>query len=722
MRLFIIANRLPIKIFRDDNGKIQFQESEGGLVTGLNSLTTKLEKHWIGWPGMNVDNKKERLSVKERLGEKNYHPIFLSSKQIKDYYEGYSNSTLWPLFHYFYTYIEFENRYWEAYKKVNSLFAENTLDIIRPGDIIWVQDYQLMLLPKLLRDKMPDINIGYFHHVPFPSYEFFRVLPERAELLNGILGADLIGFHTPDYMRHFISAVERVLHRKFTLDKTNVGRRNVQVNAFPMGINYKKYHNAPNTPAVKKYSKSLCENYGNSQLILSVDRLDYSKGILHRIKGFAKFLKDYPEYHNKVSLVMVTVPSRDKVARYAQLKRKIEEEISSLNGKYSTISWTPIYYFYHSLEFEELSAMYNRANIALITPLRDGMNLVAKEYLATKHNVPGVLILSEMAGAAIELTKAIIINPNDINQIEQSIVEALRMPNEEKMTRLRYMQKIIEKHDVKRWAQTFVGELNSMNKQNQKNNNKILTPALIKKIKKEYKNANHRLLLFDYDGTLSSFYPLSMDAFPRPDILNLLKKFKDDKKNYLLLNSGRDRRNLEDWFGSLSIDMEAEHGAAYKRNNVWTDRVVRMTWDKEILRILHSFVDKTPGAYLEEKETALVWHYRNVDSWLGILREHQLVNAMMTPCSHLGLQVMRGNKIVEIKSALFSKSTGTKELLKNKEYDFILCLGDDITDEDMFKILPKAACSVKIGKNSDSAKYNLPLQEDVLPFLEDLIS
>ncbi|MBK5202350.1 MAG: bifunctional alpha,alpha-trehalose-phosphate synthase (UDP-forming)/trehalose-phosphatase [Prolixibacteraceae bacterium] len=722
MRLFIIANRLPIKIFRDDNGKIQFQDSEGGLVTGLNSLNTKLEKHWIGWPGMNVDNKKERLSVKERLGEKNYHPIFLSAKQIKDYYEGYSNSTLWPLFHYFYSYIEFENRYWEAYKKVNSIFAENTLDIIRPGDIIWVQDYQLMLLPKLLRDKMPDINIGYFHHVPFPSYEFFRVLPERAELLNGLLGADLIGFHTPDYMRHFISAVERVLHRKFTLDRTNVGRRNVEVNAFPMGINYKKYHNAPNTPAVKKYSKSLCENYGNSQLILSVDRLDYSKGILHRIKGFANFLKDYPEYHNKVSLVMVTVPSRDKVARYAQLKIKIEEEISSLNGKYSTISWTPIYYFYHSLKFNELSAMYSRANIALITPLRDGMNLVAKEYLASKRNIPGVLILSEMAGAAIELTKAIIINPNDINQIEQSIVEALRMPNEEKMTRLRYMQKIIEKHDVKRWAQNFVGELNNMNKQNQKNNNKILSPALIKKIKKEYKNANHRLLLFDYDGTLSAFYNLSMDAFPRPDVINLLKKFKDDKKNYLLLNSGRDRRNLEDWFGSLSIDMEAEHGSAYKKNNIWTDRVVKMNWDKEILRILHSFVDKTPGAYLEEKETALVWHYRNVDIWLGILRENQLVNAMMTPCSHLGLQVMRGNKIVEIKSALFSKSTGTEELLKNNEYDFILSMGDDVTDEDMFRILPESAFSVKIGKISDSAKYNLPLQEDVLPFLENLIS
>lgn len=722
MRLFIIANRLPIKIFRDENGQIKFHSSEGGLVTGLNSLNIKLEKHWIGWPGMNVDNKKERISVKENLEKKNYHPIFLSAKQINYYYEGYSNSTLWPLFHYFYSYIEFENRYWKTYKQVNAIFAEKTLEIIQPGDIIWVQDFHLMLLPQLLRDKMPDTKIGYFHHVPFPSYEFFRVLPERAKLLNGLLGADLIGFHTPDYMRHFISTVERVLHRKFILDRTNIGRRSIQVNAFPMGINYKKYHGAPNTPEVKKYSKKICKNYGNSQLILSVDRLDYSKGIIHRIKGFAQFLKNHPEYHNKVSLVMVTVPSRDKVARYAQLKKKIEESISALNGKYSTIGWTPIYYFYHSLEFEELSAMYNRADIALITPLRDGMNLVAKEYVASKRNRPGVLILSEMAGAAIELNQAIIINPNDINQIERSIVEALKMPINEQMNRLRIMQKRIEKYDVKRWAHNFVGEITNMYKENKKNNAKVLSPTLINRIAKNYKIANKRLLLFDYDGTLSAFYNHAEEAFPRQNILDLLKKINDDKKNYLLLNSGRDRKNLEDWFGPLTIDMEAEHGAAYKKNGIWHERIVKIKWNKELLRILQSFVDSTPGAYLEEKETALVWHFRNVDNWLGILREKQLMNALMTLCSHLGLQIMRGNKIVEIKTALISKSTGTEELLKKNDYDFILCLGDDVTDEDMFRILPKSAYSIKIGKNSDLARYNIPLQEDVLDFLLKIIS
>ncbi|MCK9160781.1 MAG: bifunctional alpha,alpha-trehalose-phosphate synthase (UDP-forming)/trehalose-phosphatase [Bacteroidaceae bacterium] len=722
MKLFIISNRLPINIFRDKKGTIQFQKSAGGLATGLNSLRTKMEKHWIGWPGMNVDNNKEKNSIIQKLESQNYHPVFLSTKQINYYYEGYSNSTLWPLLHYFYSFVEYNNRYWETYKEVNNLFASNTLKLIKPGDIVWVQDYQLMLVPKLLRDKMPDISIAYFHHVPFPSYEMFRVLPERAELLEGLLGSDLIGFHTYDYMRHFISAVERVLHYKSNLDQITLAKRKVYVNAFPMGINYKKYNDAPKTAIAKKINKELCQNYGKRKLILSVDRLDYSKGIIHRIKGFAQFLKHHPEYHDKVSMIMVTVPSRDKVIRYAQLKKQIDESISSINGVYSTINWTPIHYFYHSLPFEELTALYHRADIGLITPLRDGMNLVSKEYLAAKRDNPGVLILSEMAGAAIELSEAIIINPNDINQIEESIVQALQMPEEEQLRRLHEMQKIIKKHDVKQWASTIIKELMNINKLNKHINEKIINAKIISEIKKAYKKADHRLILFDYDGTLSAFYNKPEDAYPRKKILDLLKAFNEDKRNELLLSSGRDRKNLEEWFGPLQIDMEAEHGAAYKKNNVWHERVINGTWDKEIIDILQTYADKTPGSHIEKKETALVWHYRCVDSWLATLREQQLINALISPCSRLGLQIMRGNKIIEIKSSLYSKSSGIKELIADSTYDFILCIGDDVTDEDMFRVLPSTAITIKVGDQSDLAKFNIPLQEDVSPFLTQFIT
>lgn len=374
----------------------------------------------------------------------------MTQNHIEKYYEGYSNSTIWPLCHYFYSYIQFKTEYWEAYKEVNRLFCEAVLPHIEDDDIIWVQDYQLMLLPKMIRDKKPNVNIGYFHHIPFPSYELFRVLPDKEEVLEGLLGADLIGFHTHDYMRHFISAIYRVLDLNCNLDEIRLKDRVVHVDAFPMGINYEQYHNASKLPTVVQKAKILKRKMGEQTTILSVDRLDYSKGILHRLEGFAEFLKNHLEFHEKVSLAMIVVPSRDEVQLYADLKMKIEQTIGQINGMYSTIGWTPIYYFYRSFNFNELIAMYLNAEIALVTPLRDGMNLVAKEYLATQRENNAVLILSEMAGAANELTDAIIINPNDKKEIEDALVQALSMSDKEKGERLSQMQKLIARNDVKK--------------------------------------------------------------------------------------------------------------------------------------------------------------------------------------------------------------------------------------------------------------------------------
>jgi len=323
MKIIIIANRLPVKIERNED-QFLIERSEGGLATGLGSLETEAEKYWIGWPGMYTDEQREKEEITEKLHELNFHPVFLSAGQIENYYEGYSNSTIWPLCHYFFSYIEYKADYWEAYKQVNALFCNEALPFIEDGDIVWVQDYQLMLLPKLIRNEKPNANIGYFHHIPFPSYELFRVLPEREEVLEGLLGADLIGFHTHDYMRHFISAIYRVLDLNCSLDEINLNDRIVHVDAFPMGINYELYHEAPTLPAVKEKATMLRQKLGDKSIILSVDRLDYSKGILHRLSGFARFLENNPSYHEKVSLAMIVVPSRDSVGMYADLKMKID--------------------------------------------------------------------------------------------------------------------------------------------------------------------------------------------------------------------------------------------------------------------------------------------------------------------------------------------------------------------------------------------------------------
>ena len=721
MKLYIISNRLPLRVEKNDEGDFKFQRSEGGLATGLGSMDIQIETHWIGWPGIYLDDEAERQEVTRELEKFNFHPVFLSEAQIENYYLGYSNSIIWPLCHYFYGNIEYETQYWTTYKEVNTLFAETAKPFIHSDDIVWVHDYQLMLLPKMIRSHSTSASIGYFHHIPFPSYELFRILPERAEILEGLLGADLIGFHTHDYMRHFISAAERVLGLEFVLDKVAIEHRNAHVAVYPMGINYNLYHDAILDPIVQLKAEELHHNYGFKKLILSVDRLDYSKGLLHRLKGFAQFLKHHPEYLGKISMVMVLVPSRDSVGRYLELKTRVDETIGGINGDYSTLDWTPIHYVYGSLDFEDLVALYHIADIALVTPLRDGMNLVAKEYVAAKRENTGVLILSEMAGAAIELNDAIIVNPNSLDEIEQAILSALEMEEAEQIYRIKKMQHSISQKTVKAWASSFILELQRIGLRNEANDRKQIRPDRLLKIKKAYKKADTRLILLDYDGTLSAFKKVPEEAFPTSEILKTLQMLARDPKNKLVISSGRDVATLDKWLGHLPIDMAAEHGAFYKEAGVWHQKERLSFWDDEILNIINEFVDKTPLSRLEIKDTALVWHYRKVDAWLASLREQQLIQALFAACSRNKLQIMRGNKIVEVKSPEFSKGAEAKRLLKNEKFNFILAIGDDTTDEDMFAALPKSAYTIKIGGPNTVARYYMQSQKEVLPGIQFLM-
>jgi trehalose 6-phosphate synthase/phosphatase len=719
MRIIIIANRLPIRIVKEEFDEFQLLKSDGGLATGLDSLGLEdAEKHWIGWPGMDVKETRIKNKLNKILETQNFHPVYLSDNQINQYYEGYSNSVLWPLFHYFFSFVEYDERNWIIYKQVNELFFEAAKKIVRPGDLVWVQDYQLMLLPKMLRDGIGKIRIGYFHHVPFPSYELFKVLPERDELLTGLLGADLIGFHTSDYMRHFANSVSRGLKLDIKMDCVMQGHNKAYIGVFPMGINYDKYHDAAMNPSIVEHVKELRSSYGkDNKLIVSVNRLDYSKGLLHQIKGFNMFLKNHPSYRGKVSLLMIIVPSRDKVNKYANLKKSIDESIGSVNGKYSTLGWVPIHYFYHNNNFEELIAMYSMSDIALVGSLRDGMNLVAKEYVATKVDGQGVLILSEMAGAAVELSDAILINPNDIRQIDAAIVKALRMPIAEQKERMERMQEIISTHTVKKWASDFISGLLRVCDKNILMNNKELNGPKTRAIHSSYRKASKRLLVFDYDGTLSSFKDNPIDAYPGKPLLRFLKKIASDSKNRIVISSGRDKDTLERWFGGLNIDLVAEHGAAHREGGKWEILIEDVIWEDEILKILREFTNRTPGSRIEMKKTALVWHFRGADDWLALFMEQQLINALIGPCNHYGLQIMRGNKIVEIKYPEYSKGNEIKRLLSMERYDFIMAMGDDVTDEDMFMAIPSKGYSIKIGGPSDNARYYIYQQKDVKPFL-----
>ncbi|MDR2825178.1 MAG: bifunctional alpha,alpha-trehalose-phosphate synthase (UDP-forming)/trehalose-phosphatase [Deltaproteobacteria bacterium] len=716
MKYIIISNRLPVTLV-EDGDSFTLTRSGGGLATGLDSLEIKAEKHWIGWPGLYVEDELKRKKIGHTLAEQNLHPVYLDPDHIKNYYEGYCNSILWPLCHYFFSYIEYNEEYWNAYKDVNELFCRAALKVIEPGDFIWINDYHLMLLPALIREQVQDVGIGYFHHIPFPSYELFRCLPERADLLHGLLGADLVAFHVHDYMRHFSSALYRVLNLSCNLDEVPLNNRIAQLDAFPMGINYELYHEEPCSASSIAFAQEMKTLAGDAKIILSVDRLDYSKGIPFRLQSYANLLKNHPEYKGKVTLFMIVVPSRDNIEMYSALKARIDEMIGELNGSCAFMGWTPVHYYYHSFDLPELSAMYNMADIAFVTPLRDGMNLVAKEYLAAKRERPGVLILSEMAGAAVELSDALIVNPMDTRQMENALLEALSMPEEEQSVALQNMQKTVARQNVNRWAKDYFTELHKAKNRNDALRVKILEKENIQRVAEAYKNAQKRFIALDYDGTLVPIVKNPSRASPTPSLLNLLASLAADPRNTVVIISGRDKETLDSWLGRLNINLAAEHGVFFKENGLWNEMGEYPAWNDEILAIFEQITDKTPRSVIERKKTALAWHYRNVDPWLADLRVTQLVSALLTPCSRIGLQIMRGKKIIEVKPSSCNKGTEMQRLLQKQDYDFILALGDDVTDEDMFAVLPAKAITVKVGQFSDSAMFCLPEQEQTLPFL-----
>ncbi len=719
MKLVIISNRLPLTVVKEENS-YSFVPSAGGLTTGLNSLETDMEKHWIGWPGIYLDNPDEQAEIDQQLSAFNYHPVFLTHEQIANYYEGYSNSVLWPLCHYFFSNVRYRAPYWEAYHEVNALFCEQALRVISADDIVWVQDYHLMLLPRMIRKQMPQASIGYFHHIPFPSYELFRCLPERAEMLDGLLGADLVAFHTHSYMRHFISAVYRVMKLECHLDEIHLNDRIVDVDAFPMGINYDKYHNALLNPDISRRADELRREFGSSRLILSVDRLDYSKGLLIRLKSFENFLVNNPRYHGRVSLVMVVAPSRDHVDLYAKLKHSIDRKVGEINGKYSTPGWRPVHYFYRTHRFEELAALFHIADVCLVTPFRDGMNLVAKEYVSTKRDGRGVLILSEMAGASIELTDALIINPTNMKDIENAIIRALEMTAEEQRRTITAMQETLAAQHVGQWAKDFVDELVYVKKKNSRLQGKVIEDTHLDILRQAYWQARSRLIILDYDGTLVRFHNNPDQARPTQRLLSLLERLAADPANYVVISSGRNKQTLDHWLGHLPIGFAAEHGMFYKEDGVWYSKTPVSTWNDEILDIIKHTVKKTPRSRLEVKETGLVFHYRDVDVWLAEMRVIQLVNALITPCLRQNLQIMKGNKIVEVKSGQFTKGSEARRLLSRGNYDFVMAIGDDTTDEEMFAALPPDHITIKIGAPSTAARYSIPAQEQVPGFLTAL--
>lgn len=716
-KTIIISNRLPVQL-QISNGTITAVPSVGGLATGMKSVHSGGDSLWIGWSGLTDEEIPEELAPKidEALAKHGSSKVNLTSDEVEGFYFGFSNRTIWPLFHYFLEYSEFELNSWNIYKKVNQKFADAILAQSSDSDTIWVHDYQLMLVPQMVRKERPDISIGFFLHIPFPSFEIFRTLPWREEILQGLLGSDLVGFHTYDYERHFLSSVRRILGLEVSFNDIYLENRVIKVDSFPMGIDYKKFRNAAEEHAkrnpeklseLQKRLNTHKESDPEAKFFLSIDRLDYSKGIAKRLYAFEYFLNKYPQYKEKVRLIILAVPSRSNVPQYQLLKKEVDELVGRINGQFSTVNWTPIWYFYRSMPFENLIDLYTSCDIAWLTPLRDGMNLVAKEYIATRTDRTGVLILSEMAGSANEMNESLLINPNNFEQIADALCEAINMPKEEQQSRNDQLQKRLERYNVEKWANDFVNSLQAQKDRDAAHVSSRITDVRLNSILKDYSNAKKRLLFLDYDGTLSGFQNEPQKAVPDNELYELLDALNADPDNQVYLISGRDKDTFAKWFLHKKYNMIVEHG-------VWISQEgedfrllenVKNDWMEKIRPVLESFVDRTPGSFIEEKNYSLAWHYRKTDPDFGNLRATQLSTVLTSLIGNDDLSVLNGNKVMEVKSSNVNKGRASMRMLGEDQYDFVFAIGDDWTDEFMFQELPESAITVKVGRHKTSAKY-----------------
>ena len=730
-RLFIISNRLPINI---DSGKdtLSVNLSSGGLVSAISSFLESQDTNgtsgykdtiWVGAPGCSQSTWHKAEARIDGHGFE-YLPVFVPKKNYESYYNGMSNSVLWPLFHYFPSYAEYKDHYYEQYQQVNREFLNVVLSQLRPDDVVWIHDYHLLPLAGLIREAMPSVTIGFFLHIPFPSYELFRIMPKRwqKELLDGMMGADLIGFHTVDYAAHFLDCVQMVLGLNHEMFTVRMQDRLVKAGVFPISIDFQKFNQAFDDEEVRRERNLMRKQFDGQKIIFSADRLDYTKGVYNRLRAFAEFLQRYPEFHGKVVFIMVIVPSRDLISKYAERKKMIDEYIGSLNSRVGNFRWQPVIYQYSSLSFHELIAMYTGCDLALITPIRDGMNLVAKEFVASRKDKRGVLVLSEMTGAVKELSEALTINPTDIGEIAGQIKRGLEMSEAEQAQRITKMQDRIQQYDVRDWANDFFTQLKHVQQVSSQLEVNMLDKPSAAGLLRTYADATRRLLLLDYDGTLAPLVARPELAKPEAKLLNLLARLCSDPLNTLFIISGRDRYTLDQWLGDLNLNMVAEHGSWIKRSGrEWENpSLVSNEWMEPVNLILDRYTQRCKGSFVEHKSYSLAWHYRNVDEADAASQAAELLNELHEFTSHWGIGVINGNKVIEVRNKGISKGEAVKTILNANDYDFIFACGDDTTDEDMFQQLSFIADSYtfKVGLQGSYASFNLNDTDQVFSLLE----
>ncbi|MBF0407942.1 MAG: bifunctional alpha,alpha-trehalose-phosphate synthase (UDP-forming)/trehalose-phosphatase [Candidatus Riflebacteria bacterium] len=711
-RFIIVSNRLPITV-KSENGVPMLSDSAGGLATALKGPHSKSDSLWIGWPGDISRIEKDRIHELEgKLSEKRFSPVYLSSSEVNKYYEGFSNGVIWPLYHYLVDKVQRSAwADWKAYHEVNQKFADIIASRSSGSDMIWIHDYQLSLLPGLLRKLLPNSKIGFFLHIPFPSSEVFRILPWREEILEGMLGSDLIGFHTYSYLRHFKRAVAKILGSDEDENSEGIciNGRNISLGVFPIGIDVERFSSLARKDEVQNEIEGIRHENPDHKILLGVDRLDYTKGLIRRLMSFERLLEREPELRGKVKLIQVVVPSRTKVDSYEHLKKEMDELVGRINSTYGSIKSLPVHYLYRGISQEHLSALYCAADVMLVTPVRDGMNLVAKEFVASRNDENGVLILSEFAGAADELAEALIVNPYDVDRLALFMKKAILMSENEKTSRMKRLRERVFNYDAFHWTSAFVNALEKVAMPLANQPLVISSPDDFEKLFEKIKRVPEIHLFLDYDGTLVPFAETPEIAVPDKELLEIISALSVHHGIDLHLVSGRTRDTLEKWFGHFSLSLHAEHGFFSKMSpeSEWIqNHHENPAWKAMLEKLLDEYTLETPGSMVERKSGGVAWHYRMSDPEMGVKQARNIRKRVDIDFQGSKVEMFNGEKVLEFRAKGVNKGAVIlKTLQKNPGSSTCIAIGDDRTDEDMFAVLPPGSIGIHVGKKNTRAAF-----------------
>uniref|UniRef100_A0ACD5W4Y7 Uncharacterized protein n=1 Tax=Avena sativa TaxID=4498 RepID=A0ACD5W4Y7_AVESA len=776
-RILIVANRLPVTA-KHNGDDWELAPSSGGLVSALQGVTG-VELMWIGWPGASVPDKQDQTIITDKLKAERCIPVFLDEEVVDQYYTGYCNNILWPLFHYmglpqdykFKKAKDFKSQL-EAYEKANQMFSNTVCSIYKEEDIVWCHDYHLMMLPMFLKKIHSNMKVGWFLHTPFPSSELYRALPNRRDLLKAVLESDLIGFHTYDYARHFVSACTSLLGLESYLEGVKFEGRIVKIEAFPIGIDCSKFKHALELPGVQEKIDEFRRLFAERKVMLGVDRFDMIKGLLQKVLAFEKFLEENMHMKEKVVLLQIAVPTRSEVPEYQKLASQVHELVARVNGRFGTLKTTPIHHLDQSLDFDTLCALYAVTDVALVTSLRDGMNLVSYEYVACQESKKGVLILSEFAGAAQSLgAGAIIVNPWNVADVAKSINDALHMSADKREEWHRHNYKLVSEHSAQDWAEDYVCELHNTGTANKTllQIKQSIVALPIQDTASRYGQSRSRLLILGFNETLTEQVQSlergatdqteNMKLKLNPELKGPLKTLCDDDNTTVIVVSGYGKEVLDENFKEFKMWLAAENGMFLRRPGeqwiVTTAEHLKISCSDSVKKLIKYYTARTPKSYQEQRETSFVWNYKYADDFGRNQAKDMLQHLGAYSSSNQSAHVIEGRRSIEVRPVGVTKGNAVTEIIEElgcKEnittpIDYVLCIGHFLAkDEDVYTLpyfgtQPESKRKAKgetdrksikfdlkaenyfpctVGRECSLAKYKLERTSDVVSLLRDL--